>query len=105
MLSWSGCETTGRTRIGPGRTGSAIIPRYYIFQTRDWDGDSYDVAMYFVRENSDGSPAKVVAGRSRYYALPIHELSTILAEAGFEWIDRVDGALHQPVVVASRPSI
>ena len=77
--------------------------RYYIFQTRDWDGDSYDVGMYFVREQAPGFPAKVIAGRSRYHALPIDELISMLDQVGFEGIERVDDASHQPMVVASRP--
>jgi hypothetical protein len=26
--------------------------RYFVVQTRDWDGDFYDVAMYFIREGA-----------------------------------------------------
>ncbi len=78
--------------------------RYYIFQSRDWDADnSYHVAMYFVREVTATRSAHVVAGRSRYFALPIRELTSLLVEIGFENVERRDGLLHQPVVIGSRP--
>ncbi len=77
--------------------------RFYVFQTRDWHGDSYDVAMYFVREQTTDAPAQVVSGRSRYHALSIGELTALLAEAGFDNIERLDNILHQPVIVAHRP--
>ncbi len=77
--------------------------RYYIFQTRDWDGDSYEVGMYFVREETEGEPAKVVSGRSTYHALQVDDLMALLVDVGFERVERVDGASHQPVITAIRP--
>lgn len=77
--------------------------RFYVFQTRDWHGDSYDVAMYFVREQTADAPAQVVSGRSRYHALTVDDLAALLAEAGFDNIERLDDVLHQPVIVAHRP--
>jgi len=71
---------------------------YFVVQTRDWDGDFYDVAMYFVREARGDQPAKVIAGSSRYYAV------SIFGEAGFRETRRLDGALRQPVVDARRPA-
>ncbi len=79
--------------------------RYYIFQTRDWFGDVYEVAMYFVREVAPDTPAKVIAGRSRYFALPIDQLISLLDDVGFEKSERLDDLLPQPLVVASRPSM
>jgi hypothetical protein len=48
--------------------------RYFVFQTRDWNGNAYDVAMYFVREVKQGTPASVIAGLSRYYAITIEPI-------------------------------
>jgi hypothetical protein len=78
--------------------------RYFVVQTRDWDGDFYDVAMYFIREVRDSKPATVIAGSSRYYAVPIDRLVSLLEDRSFVEIQRLDGALyqHQPVLVARR---
>ncbi len=77
--------------------------QFYVFQTRHWSADCYDVAMYFVREETADSSAKVIAGRSRYYALPVSRLMTLLDDVGFGDVRRLDGLLYQPLVVARRP--
>ncbi|PIG93329.1 class I SAM-dependent methyltransferase [Gloeocapsopsis sp. IPPAS B-1203] len=76
--------------------------RYFVFQTRDWNGNTYDVAMYFVREVKQGSPASVTAGLSRYYAITVDQLMFLLREVGFTNVQRLDGILHQPIIVGRR---
>jgi SAM-dependent methyltransferase len=78
--------------------------RYFVVQTRDWDGDFYDVAMYFVREARGAKPAALIAGSSRYYAVPIDRVVSLLEESSFIAIQRLDDALYQrqPVLVARR---
>lgn len=76
--------------------------RYLVVQTRDWDGDFYDVAMYFIREGRGSTPATVISGSSRYYAVPIDRLVSLLEEQSFIEIERLDGVMHGPVLVAHR---
>src|SRR5262249_14398747 len=49
-------------------------------------------------------PATVIAGSSRYYAVAIDRLVSLLEESSFIEIQRLDGVLyeHQPVLVARR---
>ena len=76
--------------------------RYFVFQTRDWSNNVYDVAMYFVREVREGTPASVTAGLSRYYAITVDRLMFLFREVGFTDVQRLDGILHQPIVVGRR---
>ena len=76
--------------------------RYLVVQTRDWHGDFYDVAMYFICEGRGSRPAAVTGGSSRYYAIPIERLVSLLEETSFIEIQRLDGVLHRPVLVARR---
>lgn len=76
--------------------------RYFVFQTRDWDGDMYDVTMYFVRQVREDQPAQVTAGRCRYYAITVDRVSTLLRSAGFCDVKSVEGVLHQPIVAGMR---
>ncbi|AFZ29328.1 Methyltransferase type 12 [Gloeocapsa sp. PCC 7428] len=76
--------------------------RYFVFQTRDWNDDAYDVAMYFVREVKQGTPASVTAGLSRYYAITIERLMFLFRDVGFTDVQRLDGILHQPIVLGRR---
>jgi SAM-dependent methyltransferase len=100
-----------RDYVTEGRSSPALVPygfrsdgedRYLVFQTRDWDGDFYDVAMYFIREGRGARPAMVIAGSSRYYAVRIDRLISLLEESSFVEIQRLDAVLHQPVLVARR---
>jgi SAM-dependent methyltransferase len=94
-----------------GRASPQLMPygfrsdgddRYFVVQTRDWAGDFYDVAMYFIREARGSKPAAMVAGSSRYYAVPIDRLVSLLEETSFIEIQRLDGVMHRPVLVARR---
>jgi glycine/sarcosine N-methyltransferase len=76
--------------------------RYFVFQTRDWHGDAYRVAMYFVREADRGRNAEVTAGVSTYYAISVDEVMSIFTDAGFGEVRRIDGLLHQPIIVGRR---
>jgi glycine/sarcosine N-methyltransferase len=73
-------------------------------QTRDWDGDSYRVAMYFVREAEGDRAAQVTAGVSTYHAIGVQRVMSIFTDAGLSEVHRIDGVLHQPIVVGRRPS-
>lgn len=79
--------------------------RYFVFQTRDWNGDAYDVAMYFVREVKPGTSASVTAGLSRYYAITVDWLIFLLRDVGFTDVQRLDGILHQPIIVGRRSAV
>jgi hypothetical protein len=76
--------------------------RHFVFQTRDWKDDTYDVAMYFVREAKGGEAAKVTTGVSRYYAITIDRLMSLFEEVGFVEIRRLDEIMFQPVIVGRR---
>jgi glycine/sarcosine N-methyltransferase len=78
--------------------------RYFVLQTRDWDGDSYRVAMYFVREAEGDRAAQVTAGVSTYHAIGVQRVMSIFTDAGLSEVHRIDGVLHQPIVVGRRPS-
>ena len=100
-----------RDYLTEGRSSPQLVPygfrsdgddRYFVVQTRDWDGDFYDVAMYFIREGRGSKPATVIAGSSRYYAVPIDRLVSLLEENSFIEIQRLDGVLYRPVLVARR---
>jgi len=97
-------EERSSPRLVPYGFRSEGDDRYFVVQTRDWDGDFYDVAMYFIREGRGSRPATVTAGSSRYYAVPIDRLVSLLEESSFIEIQRLDGVLyqHQPVLLARR---
>jgi len=58
--------------------------------------------MYVIREQRGSRPATVIAGSSRYDAVPIDRLVSLLDESSFIEIRRYDGVLRQSVLVARR---
>ena len=100
-----------RDYLTDGRSSPQLVPygfrsdgddRYFVVQTRDWDGDFYDVAMYFVREARGSKPAMVIAGSSRYYAVPVDRLVSLLEESSFIEIQRLDGVMYNQAVLVAR---
>src|SRR5215467_2588852 len=98
-----------RDYVTEGRSSPQLVPygfrsdgddRYFVVQTRDWDGDFYDVAMYFIREGRGSKPPTVISGSTRYYAIPIDRLVSLLEQSSFIEIQRLDGVLYRPIVVA-----
>lgn len=86
----------GARRRGDGRV--------IAFQVWDWVGEShYDLDLYVIEESAPGRPVTTRVHRSRLHALPIERIMALCAEAGFEDVQRLDGYLHQPVVVGTRP--
>ena len=76
--------------------------RYFVFQTRDWEGSAYNVGMYFVREATSDSRAGVICGLSRYYAITVDELCAHFESVGFRETHRLDDVIYQPLVVGVR---
>jgi SAM-dependent methyltransferase len=75
--------------------------RYVIFQVWDFEGEVYDLAMYFVADDGGDHPATHVM-RSRYYAIGTGRLLELMRQAGFASVERLDGRFYQPVLVGSR---
>lgn len=76
--------------------------RYVIWQMWEFDGDQYELSMYFVED--DGCSAKVQTHvmRSRYYAISIDRVLELMAQAGFADLQRLDEAFFQPVLVGTK---
>jgi SAM-dependent methyltransferase len=106
-----GCLITVRDYDREERSGVQVKPygiraeggtRYLVFQVWDFDGDYYDLAMYFV-EDHGGPRCSAQVMRSRYYAVGTGKLLAILEQAGFRDVQRIDGRFYQPVLVGKRP--
>ena len=76
--------------------------RFLAVQVWEWDGDQYDLRVYLTSESPEGICETRVL-RSRYYAVSIARLLSLLAEAGFVCAERRDDVLFQPVLLARRP--
>jgi hypothetical protein len=75
--------------------------RFLAVQVWDWDEDQYDLRIYLTLERLDGICTTEVL-RSRYYAVTIDRLLTLMHEAGFVATQRMDDVLFQPVLIGKR---
>jgi SAM-dependent methyltransferase len=87
------CKTYGVRRQGDTR----FIP----FQVWEFHGQLYDVSFYFI-EDAGGSECRTHVMRTTYYAIGIDTLLSLLKEAGFRNVQRLDDRFFQPVVVGTR---
>jgi SAM-dependent methyltransferase len=77
--------------------------RYVIFQVWDFQGDVYDLSMYFVVDDG-GHQLTTHVMRSKYYAIGTDRLLSLMRDAGFSSTERIDGRFYQPVLVGNRES-
>lgn len=76
--------------------------RHVAIQVWDFDGDHYDLTIYFVHENLISIAVSARAMRSRYYAIGVSRLCELLVEAGFSGVKRLDDVFYQPVIVGTK---
>ena len=76
--------------------------RHVAIQVWDFDGDQYDLTIYFVQEDLSSKSVISRALRSRYYAIGVTRLRELLVEAGFSKVKRLDDVFYQPVIVGTK---
>lgn len=83
------------------RPGAHIGVTVFAVQVWEWEGDQYDLRVYLTEDReAEGCRTRVL--QTRYYAVPIARLLTLLGEAGFVDVARRDDVLFQPVLVGHR---
>ncbi len=78
--------------------------RHVAIQVWDFDGDQYDLTIYFVQEDLSSKTVTSQALRSRYYAIGVTRLCELVVEAGFSNVKRLDDVFYQPVIVGTKPA-
>jgi SAM-dependent methyltransferase len=76
--------------------------RLIIFQVWDFQGDLYDLSMYFIADDQLSDDPVTHVMRSKYYAISISRLLDLMQETGFVSIQRLDGVFFQPVLVGTK---
>jgi SAM-dependent methyltransferase len=97
-------EERGRGIVKPYGMREEAGKRYFVFQVWDFAGEIYDLSMYLIEEEPHTNLATTHVMRSRYYAISVHHLSELMAEAGYVSIHRIDDQFFQPVLVGRKAS-
>ncbi|MET0647788.1 MAG: class I SAM-dependent methyltransferase [Pyrinomonadaceae bacterium] len=75
--------------------------RYCVFQVWEFKGLIYDLSMYFV-EDRPGADCVTHVMRTQYYAVTSDKLISLMREAGYRDVRRVDHPYPQPVILGVR---
>jgi SAM-dependent methyltransferase len=78
--------------------------RYVVFQVWDFEGELYDLTMFFVEENISTRTVSTRAVRSRYYAIGIPRLIELMREAGLQDTEKLEDVFYQPVLLGTKPT-
>lgn len=92
----------GGVQLHPYGVRSVGGDRYVVFQVWDWREPFYDLSLYIVRDS--GSECGTAVARTTYYAIPLAQLTRLMESAGFAKVRRIDGRIHQPLLVGVRPA-
>jgi SAM-dependent methyltransferase len=94
-------EERGTGLVKPYGVRESDGKRYVIFQVWDFEGEVYDLAMYFVADDGGDRPTTQVM-RSKYYAIGTGRLLDLMRQAGFASVEHLAGCFYQPVLVGNR---
>ena len=73
--------------------------RYDVRQTWTWRGPRYEVSFEIVPRDG-GEPATVLT--TSCLAIPVAQMETLMRQAGFHDVARIDGRFYQPIVAGTR---
>ncbi len=95
-------EERGTGLVKPYGVREESGKRYVIFQVWDFEGDIYDLAMYFVVDDRFSEEVVTHVLRTKYHAVGTGHLLELMCRAGFTAVERLDGRFYQPVLVGTR---
>ena len=95
-------EARGRNIVKPYGVREEADKRYLVFQVWDFEGDVYDLSVYFIEEGRQTNSVKTHVMRSRYYAISPHHLAELMEEAGYVSVVRLDDQFFQPVLIGRK---
>ena len=95
-------EERGGVQVKPYGLRSEGQTRYLVFQVWEFHGALYDLAMYFVEDHGQAE-CLTHCMRTHYYAVGTGTLISLMQQAGFEDVQRLDDRFYQPVIVGTRP--
>ena len=76
--------------------------RYVLFQLWDFVDDCYDLSLYIVEENISKSKVQTHVFKTRYFAVSIPTIMSIMRDVGFNQVMRLNDVFYQPVIIATK---
>jgi len=105
-----GCIITLRDYENENRDGVQVKPygvrvvddtKYVIFQAWEFEGDIYNLSMYFIRDRGE-LEAETKVFRSKYYAVSTSKIIELMELAGFSSVKKIESEFYQPVIIGTK---
>ncbi len=105
-----GCLISVRDYALEERSGAQVKPyglrsegetRYLVFQVWEFQELIYDLSIYFVKDQG-GPTCTTQVMRTQYYAVDTGTLVSLMTEAGFQQVQRLDDRFFQPVIIGRK---
>lgn len=76
--------------------------RYIGLQVWDFEGEQYQLTMFFIEEDMGLGQVQTHVFRTKYYAVTTDKLLALLEQAGFTKVQRLDDVFYQPVLIGTK---
>lgn len=96
-------EKRGKNILKPYGVRVEGDKRYIVFQMWDFDGDFYDLTIYFVEEHLHSKRVTTETMRSRYYAISTAKMMRLMEQVGFQQVKRVESP-YLPILLGTVPA-
>ncbi len=97
-------ETRGKNIVKPYGQRVANGKRYIGLQVWDFEGEHYQLTIFFIEEDLNSKEVITHTFRTTYYTVSIAKLLALMKRAGFVNVERLDDKFYQPVLVGTKPS-
>jgi SAM-dependent methyltransferase len=96
-------EARGKNIVKP--YGQRIVDekRYIGLQVWDFEGEHYNLTVFFIEEDLTSREVHTHVFRTKYYAVTTSRLLELMKRAGFEKTERLDNVFYQPVLIGTKP--
>lgn len=97
-----GIDNQGTNIVKP--YGQRIVDnkRYIGLQVWDFEGEQYQLTIFFIEEDLSSRKVHTHVFRTTYYAVTTDKLLALMKQAGFEDVKRLDNVFYQPVLVGTK---
>jgi SAM-dependent methyltransferase len=95
-------ETRGKNLVKPYDQRIVSGRRYIGLQVWDFEGEHYQLTLFFTEEDLDSRKVHTHVFRTTYYAVTIDTLLSLMEQARFVDIKCLDNVFYQPVLIGTK---
>lgn len=95
-------EIRGKNIVKPYSQRVVGGKRYIGLQVWDFEGEHYQLTMFFIEDDLVSKDVQIHTFRTIYYAVSTDKLLSLMKQAGFANTSRLDNSFYQPVLIGTK---